>query len=195
MKSYLVSIHHYCYWITLLSLFLSACSDYKHTKINKKITEGNSSLSKGQVIARIDSYPITTQDLNQRLARLPAMIRRSYEPLERRRELLEAMIRFELLARQAKAHGLAEHSSVKIAYAHAIQEAILAQQAHTRQKQNIDPQHQDPVVLTKPQANTQHQFPDEIKLLFLAPELIALQGAMLPTHPQPDPQPFDGEQP
>ena len=67
-----------------------------------------------------------------------AIMRRSYEPLERRRELLETMLRFELLAQRARAEGLNEHLSVQLAYAAALSAAIQAQAKHEELTQEAE---------------------------------------------------------
>ena len=146
----------------------------------------------GRALARVGERVITEGDLNRRLTRLPAITRRSYEPLERRRELLESMIRTELLARRGEAHGLLSHPSVRVAYAQALRAAMLAQQAHVQERHGAPS-----ATLDREKPEVKSPVPP-LRLLFLAPELEALQGAT----PQPSadplhsaPPPRDEEQP
>ena len=146
----------------------------------------------GRALARVGERVITERDLNRRLTRLPAVTRRSYEPPERRRELLESMIRTELLARRGEAHGLLSHPSVRVAYAQALRAATLAQQAHVQERHGVA---SAKLGEAKPEDKS---LTPPLRLLFLAPELEALQGAT----PQPSaeplhsaPPPRDEEQP
>jgi hypothetical protein len=92
-------------------------------------------------------------------------MRRSYEPLERRRELLETMLRFELLAQRARAEGLNEHLSVQLAYAAALSAAIQAQAKHEELTQEAESRSQ------------QSRAAEELEVLFLAPRLREGQSA------------------
>lgn len=144
-------------------------------------------VSGGRTLARVGERVITEEDLNRRLARLPAIARRRYEPLERRRELLESMIRVELLARRGRAEGLMASPSVKVAYAHALSEAALAQQAHAHSR-GAEGGAED----IGSAFDTAPSLAPALKLLFLAPERAALQGAL---NPSLDHLPLDEEQP
>ena len=123
------------------------------------------SQSERRVLARVGEAVITRADLERRLKRLPSITRRSYEPLERQRELLESMLRFELLAQRARAEGLSEHLSVQLAYAAALSAALQAQGEHEE--------------LTQEAAalSSQRRAAEELEVLFLAPELREGQSA------------------
>lgn len=58
-----------------------------------------------QVLARIGDQTITAGDFSRRLAELSPYLRNQYRSPERRRELLENMVRFEMLALEAKKRG------------------------------------------------------------------------------------------
>jgi peptidyl-prolyl cis-trans isomerase C len=66
---------------------------------------GEASAGDKQVVARIDGQPITLIDLQQRLAQQQPFVQARYASPERRKELLENLIRFEILAREAKRRG------------------------------------------------------------------------------------------
>ncbi|HEY0711722.1 MAG TPA: peptidyl-prolyl cis-trans isomerase, partial [Polyangia bacterium] len=58
-----------------------------------------------EVVARIDGQPITRADLDKRLADRSAFVRARYTAPEKRRELLDSVVRFEVLAREAEKRG------------------------------------------------------------------------------------------
>ena len=58
-----------------------------------------------QVVARIDGQPITLDDLQRRMAQQPPFVQARYASPERRKELLDNLIRFEILAREARRRG------------------------------------------------------------------------------------------
>jgi len=150
-----------------LSLLASAvaCEQPRVAQGRQEGARSTASQSERRVLARVREAVITRADLERRLKRLPSITRRSYEPLERQRELLESMLRFELLAQRARAEGLGEHLSVQLAYAAALSEALQAQGEHeelTQESGALNPQ---------PRAG------DELEVLFLAPELREGQSA------------------
>ena len=57
------------------------------------------------VVARIDGQDITLADFQRRLAEQPAFVQARYSSPERRKALLENLVRFEVLAREAKKRG------------------------------------------------------------------------------------------
>jgi peptidyl-prolyl cis-trans isomerase C len=58
-----------------------------------------------QTVARIDGQPITLAQLQRRMAEKPPFVQGRYASPERRKELLENLIRIELLAREARKRG------------------------------------------------------------------------------------------
>jgi peptidyl-prolyl cis-trans isomerase C len=59
-----------------------------------------------RVLARIDGEAITARDFLERLGREPPFVQARYSSPERRRELLESLVHFELLAGEARRRGL-----------------------------------------------------------------------------------------
>jgi peptidyl-prolyl cis-trans isomerase C len=57
------------------------------------------------VVARIDGENITLADFELRMKELPSYARSRYATPERRKEMLDSLVRFELLAREAKKRG------------------------------------------------------------------------------------------
>ena len=57
------------------------------------------------VVARIDGRPITLADLQRRMAQQPPFVQARYASPERRKELLDNLIRFEILASEARRRG------------------------------------------------------------------------------------------
>jgi peptidyl-prolyl cis-trans isomerase C len=58
-----------------------------------------------QVVARIDGQPITLDDLQRRMAQQAPYVQARYSSPERRKQLLDNLIRFEILAREARRRG------------------------------------------------------------------------------------------
>ncbi len=58
-----------------------------------------------EVLARIDGQPITKADLEKQLADRSAFVRQRFASPEKRKELLDSLVRFEVLAREAQARG------------------------------------------------------------------------------------------
>ena len=59
----------------------------------------------GEIVARIDGEPITRADLDKRLSERSSFVRARYSAPDKRRELLDSVVRFEVLAREAKSRG------------------------------------------------------------------------------------------
>jgi peptidyl-prolyl cis-trans isomerase C len=81
-----------------LALAISGC--------NRTPGGGNSgSVPESEVVARIDGQPITRADLDKRIADRSTFVRARYTAPEKRRELLDSVVRFEVLAREAESRG------------------------------------------------------------------------------------------
>ena len=65
-----------------------------------------------EVLARIDGEPITRADLQQQVADKSVFVRTRYAAPEKRKELLDSLIRFEVLAREAEKRGYARDPDV-----------------------------------------------------------------------------------
>lgn len=80
----------------------------------------------GQVLARVGDVEITVQDFDDSLAAQGAYVRPRYATKERRRAFLEDMIRFELLAQEARRRGYFERDDVQRTRRLALIQAFLA---------------------------------------------------------------------
>jgi peptidyl-prolyl cis-trans isomerase C len=68
---------------------------------------------KGPVVAEGGGITITADELKARLDEQSPMIRQSFQNLERKKQFLDNMLRFELLARAAEKEGLADDPDVQ----------------------------------------------------------------------------------
>ena len=86
----------------LLCVTLMACSSSERAPA----AGGPPAEQRGQtVVARIDGQEITMADFERRLREQPPYVRARYASPERRKELLENLVRFEILAREARKRG------------------------------------------------------------------------------------------
>ncbi len=76
-----------------------------------------------QVLAKVGEHTITLGDFAERLAEQSPYLRARYNSPERRRELLEQMVRFELLALEAERQGFTEDPQV----ARAVEQVMVEQ--------------------------------------------------------------------
>jgi peptidyl-prolyl cis-trans isomerase C len=81
-----------------LALSLAAC---KPAKI--KSTQDNSEL--GQVVAKVDDNVITVGDVQERINKQAPFIRSRYTTIEKKKEFLDNLIRFEVMAAEAQKRG------------------------------------------------------------------------------------------
>ena len=81
-----------------------------------------------EVLARVGDVEITAGELAARLAEQSPYVRARYENPEHRREFLENMVRFELLAQEAKKRGLYDLPEVEQAKKQAMIEELLRQE-------------------------------------------------------------------
>ena len=77
------------------------------------------------VLASVGQVKITQAELERRLAELSPVSRARYQNPERRQELMETLIRFELLAGEALKQGHGENPEVKLAYKQAMVRELL----------------------------------------------------------------------
>src|SRR5687767_5079713 len=66
----------------------------------------------GEVVAEIDDYKITVGDFQDRINKQSPYIRARYTSLERKKEYLDNLIRFEVLAKEARKRGLDQDAEV-----------------------------------------------------------------------------------
>lgn len=95
--------------IGLSALSLSACSKDKASEPKAKGPEAKHGLTPDQAkqaLVTVGETTITLGDFAEQLAEKSPYLRARYASPQRRRELLEEMVKFELLAREAKRRGL-----------------------------------------------------------------------------------------
>jgi peptidyl-prolyl cis-trans isomerase C len=80
------------------------------------------------VVARIDGEAITLQEFERRLHEQSAFTRARYSSPDRRRDLLEQLVRFELLAREAKKRGYDRDPEVVLAAKQRVVERMIAEE-------------------------------------------------------------------
>jgi peptidyl-prolyl cis-trans isomerase C len=80
------------------------------------------------VVARIDGEAITLQEFERRLHEQSAFTRARYSSPERRKDLLEQLVRFELLAREAKKRGYDRDPQVVLAAKQRVVERMIAEE-------------------------------------------------------------------
>lgn len=80
----------------------------------------------GEVLARIGDQVITLDDFEKRLAQQSAFARGRYNSLQRKKEFLDSLVRFELLAMDAEKKGLANDPEVVLARKQALVKALTA---------------------------------------------------------------------
>ena len=77
------------------------------------------------VIATVGHIKITQDEMDRRLSELSPLSRARYQNLDRRKELIDSLIRFELLSKEALRLGHGEHPEVKLAYKQAMIRELL----------------------------------------------------------------------
>ena len=66
----------------------------------------------GEALAKIDEVTITVDDFSERINKQTPYVRARYTSLERKKEFLDNLIRFEVLAKEADRRGLSEDAEV-----------------------------------------------------------------------------------
>jgi hypothetical protein len=89
------------------ALALSACS-----RSSDKITLDFRRSSQGTPVATFSGGVITADEVNKALAQMPPMVRMRYQSPAQKKELVERLVRVDLLAREAVAHGHGKDADV-----------------------------------------------------------------------------------
>jgi peptidyl-prolyl cis-trans isomerase C len=88
-------------FIGLALLAVSACS------------RGSSSKKSGTVLAKGDGFSVTSDDFKAKLDEQSPFMRARYNTLERKKEFLDNLVRFEVLSREAEKSGLRDDPEVQ----------------------------------------------------------------------------------
>lgn len=86
------------------------------------------STPQGEVLAKIGDRVITLEEFESRLAQQSAFARGRYNSLQRKKEFLDSLVRFELLAMDAEARGLDKEPQVVMARKQAMVKALTAKE-------------------------------------------------------------------
>ncbi len=81
---------------------------------------------KGKVVARVGDRVITLEEFERRLNQQSPFARARYNSAERKREFLDSLVRFELLAKEAEAKGLHKDPDVQLARKQAMVKRLTA---------------------------------------------------------------------
>lgn len=116
--------------IPFVTLALCACVNPEQEKAAKGLhiaTAGDlTPEEKGRVVARVGDHVITLEEFERRLNQQSPFARARYNSTERKREFLDSLVRFELLAKEAEAKGLANDPDVQLARKQAMVKQLTA---------------------------------------------------------------------
>ena len=91
-------------WLGLL-VAAAGCGRSTPDAVAGKGSAGGGAAAEEDVVARVDGQPITRADLERHLAARAPFIRARYSSPEKRKELLDSLVRFEVLAKEAQSRG------------------------------------------------------------------------------------------
>jgi len=85
--------------VALVALALPAC------KKNKQKGRGGESVDPSQVVAKVDDATITVGDVQERINKQSPFVRARYTTNDKKKEFLDSLIRFEVMANEAEKRG------------------------------------------------------------------------------------------
>lgn len=88
-----------------------ACDNSSHAA-NKADKKKPAAAPSGEPLAKIDDVTITVDDFSDRINKQTPYVRARYTSLERKKEFLDNLIRFEVLAKEAERRGLSDDPEV-----------------------------------------------------------------------------------
>lgn len=88
--------------LVLLPALLLGCGAKRQ---EETATPAGKATGEGTVVARIDDQVITAAQLQEQINKLPPFTRRRYEAAEQKKRFLENLVRFEVMAQEAKSRG------------------------------------------------------------------------------------------
>jgi peptidyl-prolyl cis-trans isomerase C len=89
--------------LLLLTLAVAACGACGTNKDKNKPAQDNADL--GQVVAKVDDTVITVGDFQERINKQSPFVRARYASLDKKKEFLDNVIRFEVMAKEAQRRG------------------------------------------------------------------------------------------
>lgn len=94
------------------SLTISAGCDNSSHAANKTEKKKPTPAASGEPLAKIDDVTITVDDFSDRINKQTPYVRARYTSVERKKEFLDNLIRFEVLAKEAERRGLSDDPEV-----------------------------------------------------------------------------------
>jgi peptidyl-prolyl cis-trans isomerase C len=92
-------------WAALAFLLAAGCGRSGREAAARPAKAGAPAVPESEIVARIDGQPITRAEFEQALAKRAPFIKQRYSTPEKRKELLDSLVRFEVLAREAQNRG------------------------------------------------------------------------------------------
>ncbi|RKH35827.1 peptidylprolyl isomerase [Corallococcus sp. CA031C] len=108
--------------LLLTALLAVGCSG------GSRAPEGQGVKKAGPVVAQVNGQPVTAPELEARLNEQPPFVRARYASPEKKREFLDNLIRFELLAQEAKKRGLEQDPEIQTTLQKVMVQKLLRQQ-------------------------------------------------------------------
>ncbi len=95
---------------------LAGCGDDAKKGSDLTLAAGDlEETEKGQIVARIGDEAITVEEFESRLNQQSPFVRARYDSPQRKREFLDSLVRFELIAAEAERQGYGDDPDVKLA--------------------------------------------------------------------------------
>src|SRR5262245_10416423 len=91
--------------LLLLSLSTGLAFGAGACKRGKTTRAGGESVDQGQVVAKVDESVITVGDVQERMNKQSPFVRAKYTTPEKKKEFLDSLIKFEVLANEAERRG------------------------------------------------------------------------------------------
>jgi peptidyl-prolyl cis-trans isomerase C len=88
------------------ALFNAACQDMKKSHASQRPEDLT------ETLAKVDDVTITVGEFQERINKQSPYVRARYTSLERKKEFLDNLVRFEVLAKEAERHGMAHDPEV-----------------------------------------------------------------------------------
>lgn len=110
-----------------LAAALAGCGDDAQKGADLTLAAGDlQEGEKGQVVARIGDEVITVEEFEARLNQQSPFVRARYDSPQRKKEFLDSLVRFELIAAEAERQGYGDDPDVKLAKKQAMVRAFTA---------------------------------------------------------------------
>lgn len=119
-------------WLLGAVVALGGCKDARHEQAKGGLAQASEGdltpEEKGRVLARVGDVTITLEDFERRLNQQSPFARARYNTLERKREFLDSLVRFELLVLEAERKGYGKDPDVVLARKQALVKRLTAEE-------------------------------------------------------------------